>query len=374
MTSPSSNRIAHIDSIRGIAALLVAIRHFSDGYVKLRPAAHAENTFLYTLATQLEFGQMGVIAFFAISGFVICPTLKGARSGGARKFAISRFFRLYPAFWMSILLILSTRHFLHGISYGMPQILGNLTMLYSFFNVEALQGLYWTLEVELIFYLLCLALFLCGGLHKPLTLILVGLALMAVSQWILNRDDVVREIQQAMGGTWAHLPLNLAIMVWGGVFRMWYDERERTCAVGPFQIPILVLVLVLLCAILWRPIISIYVFITLQKFGEIHYMVPYFLGLGMFIAGAVYIKLNNRLLVWLGTISFSLYLLHPIAYGLVALMINPKHLALGNLHLARFVSLSILLSIVLAALGYYCVEKPAIKVGRSVQRRMVSAT
>jgi peptidoglycan/LPS O-acetylase OafA/YrhL len=367
LNAAKSSRMGHIDSIRGIAAMLVAIRHFSDGYVVTMPAAKANETFLYKIATQLEFGLLGVIAFFAISGFVICPTLRGLKYDGARKFLISRFFRLYPAFWMSILLVLLTRHYLHGIDHDLPQVLGNLTMLYSFFHVEPIQGLYWTLEVELIFYLLCLTLLLCGWLHKPLILFSVGMGLMAVSQWVLNRDDVVREIQLAMGPTWAHLPLNLAIMCWGGLFRIWYDDRKRTCAIGSYKLPILILLIALLSAILWRPTIAIYTFYSLGNIDQIHFMIPYFLGLGLFIAGAIYIKLNNRFLVWLGTISFSLYLLHPIAYGFVGLAIKPRYLNLENLHLITFASICMVVAIIIAALGYYCVEKPAIKIGRYLQ-------
>jgi peptidoglycan/LPS O-acetylase OafA/YrhL len=359
--------LGHIDSIRGVAALLVAIRHFADGYVRIRPAANADDTFFYTVASQLEFGLLGVIAFFAISGFVICPSLRGERYEGTRKFLIGRFFRLYPAFWMSVLLILSTRYLVYGLHYGLPQILGNLTMLYSFFQVEPLQGLYWTLEVEAIFYLLCLTLFLSGWLHKPLILFSVGMGLIAVSQWILNRDDVVSEIQHALGGTWAHLPLNLAIMFWGGLFRMWYDDRAKKFTLGSHQIPILLLVCILLFAILWRPSVATYTFITMDMFSEIHSMLPYFFGLGLFVSGALYLKLNNPFLVWLGTISFSVYLLHPIAYGFVGLMIGPKYLDQGNIQLSAFLVASLVVSVLLAALCYYCIEKPAIKIGRHFQ-------
>ncbi len=247
--------MGHIDSIRGIAALLVAFMHFSDGFVMI-PAVKANGTFLYDIAFQLGFGHLGVIAFFAISGFVICPTLKGGKYDGARKFLISRFFRLYPAFWMSIVLILGKAYLWDGVTYDLSQVFGNIVMLYSFFNVEPLQGLYWTLEVELIFYFLCLSLFLCGWLHKPLVLFFIGIILMAVSQWILKRADIVREIELSLGETWIYLPWNLAIMFWGGLFRIWYDSRKQTCSLISFQIPIVVLVVVLLSAILWRPTVA----------------------------------------------------------------------------------------------------------------------
>ncbi len=370
MNASNANRMSHIDSIRGIAALLVAFMHFSHGFVMI-PAVKANGTFLYDIAFQLQFGHLGVIAFFAISGFVICPTLKGGKYDGARKFLISRFFRLYPAFWMSIVLILGKAYLWDGMTYDLSQILGNIVMLYSFFHVEPLQGLYWTLEVELIFYFLCLSLFLCGWLHRPLVLFFVGLILMAVSQWIFSREDIVRDIEHSLGGAWIYLPWNLAIMLWGGLFRFWYDSRKQTCSLIYFQIRIDVLVTILLFAILWRPAIVISTWIVQGKYDHIHKMLPYFLGLGLFIVGTVYIKLHNRFLVWLGTISYSLYLLHPMASVFVTKMVWTQFHNWKDLHLSSLIFVCLLLSILLAGLVYHCIEKPAIKLGRYLQNRQV---
>jgi peptidoglycan/LPS O-acetylase OafA/YrhL len=242
-------------------------------------------------------------------------------------------------------------------------------MLYSLFRVEPLQGLYWTLEVELIFYFLCLSLFLCGWLHKPVILFIVGMVLITVSQWIFKRDDIVRELEHALGGTWPYLPWNIAIMLWGGLFRIWYDDNKQTCALGSYQIPIVVLVAALLLAILWRPLVVTSTWIAQGKFDDFHQMVPYFLGLALFIVGALYIKVNNRFLVWLGTISYSLYLLHPIAYGFVRMLIRTTFPQWDKFHLSVYLLVSTLVAILLAGLVYHCIEKPAIKIGRYLQNR-----
>jgi peptidoglycan/LPS O-acetylase OafA/YrhL len=358
--------MGHIDSIRGIAALLVAFLHISQGYLEI-PAVKAQGTFLYEIAYQLDFGRIGVVAFFAISGFVICPSLKGRKYDGTRKFLISRFFRLFPAFWMSIVLTLWTRYSWNGLPVDWPQVLGNIPMLYSLFHVEPLQGLYWTLEVELIFYLLCLTLFMCGWLHKPVILCFLGLVLMAASEWIFSRPDIKSEITRAFHIQWMFMPWNLAIMFWGGLFRIWYNDRVRRCLLFSVSVPVFALVLALLVAILWSPIILTCTWILQGKLWALHEMVPYFFGMGLFITGALYIKLNNRFLVWLGTISYSLYLLHPIAYGFVLMLVNTKFPDWGNLHLSVYIFVSIVVSILLAGLVYYCIERPAIKLGRYLQ-------
>jgi peptidoglycan/LPS O-acetylase OafA/YrhL len=367
--------MGHIDSIRGIAALLVVYAHSTLTYSRI-PAVEAHGTFLYTIAYELGFGRAGVIAFFAISGFVICPSLKGGQYDGARKFLISRFFRLFPAFWMSMVLALLANFLGYRQTIQIPQVLGNIPMLYTAFHVYPLQGLYWTLEVELIFYFLCLTLFLCGALHKPIILFIIGLVLMAASQWIFSRPDIVIAIRDATGGSgislWPYMPWNLAIMFWGGLFRIWYDDREKTCSFGPYEVPIGVLVSVLLFAILWRAFSLTSFWVVQEKFGELHNTVPYFLGLGIFMVGALYIKLNNRFFVWLGTVSYSLYLFHFSVVILLKWLIRTKFPDWGNLHLGVYLLVCMLLSILLAGLVYHCIEKPAIELGRFIQNRKIS--
>lgn len=368
MAVTKRHRMGHIDSIRGVAALMVALLHFSDQFAP-RIAAGLPGEFLYDVVHQLDFGKAGVLAFFAISGFVICPSLKGSQREGSRKFLISRFFRLYPAFWASIVLLFVIQVLWHGQAWEARQVLGNITMVYSLFQVEPLQGLYWTLEVELVFYMLCLALFLLGLLHKPIVLFVVGSLLMAASEWILNRPEVTAAITDVFSIAWPQLPWNIAIMLWGGLFRMWYDDRQRMVGIGPAKVPIVVLVAALLLAILWRPLVLCSHWLSTQQYENLHFMVPYFVGLGLFITGALWVRLEHGLFVWLGTISYSLYLFHPIALGLMRRMVGANFPALLDIHLGFSIALGVLGSILLAGLVYYCVEKPAISIGRYLQNR-----
>jgi peptidoglycan/LPS O-acetylase OafA/YrhL len=190
---------------------------------------------------------------------------------------------------------------------------------------------------------------------------------MATSEWIFSRPDIKSEIARVFNIQWMFMPWNLAIMFWGGLFRIWYDDRLRRCLIVSRSVPIAALVLALLLAILWSPIVLTATWIVQGKLWALHEMVPYFFGMCLFIVGALYIKLNNRFLVWLGTISYSLYLLHPIAYGFVWMLVNIKFPDWGNLHLSVYIFVSIVVSILLAGLVYYCIERPAIKLGRYLQ-------
>lgn len=362
-------RIGHIDSIRGIAALLVVYMHTTSLFMWF-PEVKAQGTFLADLAAVFDFGRIGVLTFFAISGFVICPSLKGDRRIGTRKFLISRFFRLYPAFWFSIILALLVMFVWRGRAIDLGQVLGNSFMLYSAFQVEPLQGLYWTLEVELVFYMLCLCLFLSGVLQKPAFLFLIGILLMAVQTLIFANPELATNISDTLSDHWKRMPWHLSIMFWGGLFRVWYENRDAAYRFFGLHVPVVALVVILAGLILLRPVLQVERAVEngapLMKILE---HMPYIFGIGLFVIGALYIKLNNPVMVWLGTISYSLYLLHPVAGRTLAWSIRKYFPQWADMHLSVYLIVSVALTILLAAIAYYFVEKPAIAYGRSLQRR-----
>ena len=93
----ASGRYDHIDALRAIAALLVVWRHAEGILLVDRTTEFAKLVFSF-----IDPGRAGVVLFFAISGFVIPSSLRGKLTDGTRNFVIRRFFRLYPAYWLSI--------------------------------------------------------------------------------------------------------------------------------------------------------------------------------------------------------------------------------------------------------------------------------
>jgi peptidoglycan/LPS O-acetylase OafA/YrhL len=156
------NRVYDIDLLRFLAALSVVIFHYAfRGY-----AADGLSLMPYPLlAPAAKYGYLGVQLFFLISGFVI---VMSASAGGVKRFLISRAVRLYPAFWACCTTTFLLTFVIGGDGYSVSvgQYLVNLTMLSGFVGVASVDGVYWSLFVELKFYALVAVLCLCNKVDR----------------------------------------------------------------------------------------------------------------------------------------------------------------------------------------------------------------
>ncbi len=217
------NRLGHIDALRGFAALLVVWQHTAEIFVRL-PGVAERGTLLADVSSSVDFGRIGIICFFLISGFVIPFSLKPDSTQPVRNFAIRRFCRLFPVYWLSVALI-----FLLGPLWGQSsdtgQLWANITMLQTFFGEQHMQGLYWTLQVELVFYLLCAVAFHFGILRNPKALFIICLT-------VFTGFVVVQGYGWSIGGftprykELSYIPYLLSIMFLGSIFRHLYDQEK----------------------------------------------------------------------------------------------------------------------------------------------------
>jgi peptidoglycan/LPS O-acetylase OafA/YrhL len=142
--------------LRFIAASAVVVYHFT-----YRPMIHGkvdEHAFGW-LQSLTRYGYLGVSLFFMISGFVILWSSQ-ARSPG--EFVVSRISRLYPSFWVSVTLTTLVVTFWGVDHIGARTFLANLTMVPQAAHADYIDGVYWTLFVELKFYFLVFVVLLTG--------------------------------------------------------------------------------------------------------------------------------------------------------------------------------------------------------------------
>ncbi len=155
-------RLVELDVLRFVAAFAVMSFHYMAASKSLwgdYPTALFASVNRVTVL-----GILGVELFFLISGFVILMSVWGHTVG---EFAVSRVSRLYPAYWFSVILIfiLYTFSGVRGFDPELPlrDYLINLTMLQGGLGIGHAGGVFWSLWVELRFYVL-IALFSLAGI------------------------------------------------------------------------------------------------------------------------------------------------------------------------------------------------------------------
>ena len=178
MQAVSDDRLQEIDLLRFLAALAVVFYH----YTFLANTGHGLVVGAWPeLAVYSRYGYLGVELFFMISGFVILLSAQG-RSTGA--FVRSRIIRLYPAYWLGVTLTAIVLAFWgegrQTVTIG--QYLANLTMLQKFVGIRHIDGVYWTLVVEMKFYLLVWLLLRTGAMTRLRLWLWLWLAGAAVAQ------------------------------------------------------------------------------------------------------------------------------------------------------------------------------------------------
>lgn len=287
-----SQRLFQLDAMRGIAALMVVVYHFTTHYGELY--THPGGApFLFNA------GHYGVQFFFLISGFVIHRTL--IRTTDVRQFAISRIARLYPPYWVAVALTSAIVGIfgLPGREVSLSDAFINLSMIQSWFGIRHVDGVYWTLTLELSFYVLMALVFLSGRLGS---IPAIG------GVWILVATiyGIVEKIAPGLT-PW---PLKLALLLDNGnlflagiIFSLIHRQGRSTFP----------MTLLLSC-------IGLEFLIHGPKSGlvAITFMLFFHFSLADQRLGKL---LNNKFLLFLGSISYSLYLVHQnIGFVLIQLL------------------------------------------------------
>ena len=151
-------RILELDALRAMAAINLMLFHFTHVYsVK----------FGYTspLGFEWPYGAYGVEMFFILSGYVNSMSL--LRRGKPVDFVAARMIRIIPIFLMAIvanLWILSLAPMNENVSSA--QFLANMTLMPRVLGYECVDPVMWTLQIEMMFYVTLVTLFLIGGLKR----------------------------------------------------------------------------------------------------------------------------------------------------------------------------------------------------------------
>jgi peptidoglycan/LPS O-acetylase OafA/YrhL len=147
-------RLLALDGLRLVAALMVCLYHYTGRGGTVSASWHANPAHVFpVLSRAAVYGNLGVQFFFVISGFVICMSSWGRTLGD---FFRSRVARLYPAYWVALLLVTAASLALPAVvrPVRLDEFLVNLTMLQQPMGATRVLGVCWTLWVEVRFYVL----------------------------------------------------------------------------------------------------------------------------------------------------------------------------------------------------------------------------
>ncbi len=329
-------RLLSLDVLRDISAIFVFLFHC----IIIKPGWE-ENP--------LKFGVAGVDLFFMISGFVILHTISHTNS--LRTFIVNRFTRLYPAYWVAVLftatiiLYQSRGHFPADF---LKTCFANLTMVQHTLGFAHLDQQYWTLEVELFFYILVGSVFACGLLHRIAE---IGIVLIAMSSAVVLLEVFPKETVEDYEMV-TRLPIFLSGML---IYRM---RKE-----GPSRWLIASLVFSVACAV-----------VLFDAGGRSRFYISrfeYALELAVFVS-IFFLAVSGRLnflnirpLIFLGKISYCLYLFHQ--YVSTRFLI-PQFESRG-IATPIAIGLSLLCCIMIAWIATRFIEEPVV---RFIRNRMAT--
>jgi peptidoglycan/LPS O-acetylase OafA/YrhL/cation transport regulator ChaB len=168
VTARGESRLLGLDGLRFAAAVAVLLHHYVSRW-SLVWGSPPEEVFP-TLSGVLAYAAIGPEQFFVISGFVILMTAWGR---SVPEVLASRLARLYPAYWAAVVLtsLLLLVFWPDGKPISVGEAAVNLTMFQSLFDIRHVDGVYWTLWVELRFYLLVLVLTAFGWTRRRVLLV-----------------------------------------------------------------------------------------------------------------------------------------------------------------------------------------------------------
>ncbi|MDK2632837.1 acyltransferase [Pantoea stewartii subsp. indologenes] len=344
-------KIVSIQYLRGLAALLVVLAHNSS--------------LLEGHWTRHIPGALGVDVFFIISGFIM-TFITHQFNEAPTSFMVKRFFRIWPVFfvvWLLSFAVVYHDRSLHDMSCALYFCLQDYSSAGPTFGFSAL-GPPWTLSYEILFYAVFTVAMCINYRYRSYLCALIFIVSSVGFQLYYNGSfDFSSQVSPHLTVThwwqaWIKLISNTICMefILGMLLAELLVKRKlpeldnrmrRLLQAG--------LVLAVITALITGP----------QPFG---------LHGGFWLAAAIMTMTvmlsyradtgHNRTLIFLGDISYSLYLIH---YPLMVLLMNSLADKAWTDNLMIFV-LSVSASVALASVMFFYIEKPAIKAGKRVAR------
>ena len=314
--------------LRGIAALAVTIFHFTSGL-----------STTFWLGKVGRFGFVGVEMFFIISGFVI-PYALYKRSYVLKdwsNFLLRRVIRIEPPYLVCIILtillnLLSTLSPLYkggAFQLNISSILLHIGYLVPFFKETWLSPVFWTLAIEFQFYILAALIFPLIVSKKNYLKILI-LVIFLSSYCLIPSGNFIFHYSSffVLGIVLFYQKCN-------------FLKKEYAHVIN-----------VALLALIYYQFSTVILIASLITSGAITFLTNW----------------ENKGLLFLGTISYSLYLIHvPVGGRIINLA---KNFITSNNGSALIILVALMVTLVTSYIFYRIVELPSLKLERTLAKKV----
>lgn len=316
-------RIGSLDTLRGVAIIAVLCSHLL-GTLKFGDAADE---------ALIGFGRGGVTLFFLLSGYLI---FRNVQVQSFSTFLSRRFFKLMPAYWLNIIVILladlTIGTFTH---FPAKSYVAGLLAVTDVLGIQAVSGVFWTLLIEIKFYIFIAIQYALLG-RRHLRSIFAALVTFAV-------------LVAAVRGRGSQLLAYFPVFYLGIEIRLAEEERWSRPA------------LLRLGAVMTALAASLLFCLDQLQLASSAYLVA---STFLFVIALRY-DISNRLIGFLGKTSYSNYLFHSLAAGSVFSIFGMHQ---GLAAISEIVGAFLAASAVAVVL-YHAVEVPMVDLGRCLEVR-----
>ncbi len=292
VAAPAVARVYGFDALRVLATFIIIIYHFTTHYDQTY--GHLGNI----LGTPRL--NIGVPTFLILSGFLNVMIME--RTTSVMDWCVGKFVRLYPVYWVSCLITFSavTYFMLPGREVTPKVALINLSMIQMLLDTPHIDGVYWTLQVVLFFYIL-LGLIAAARLKQFLMPIFMGLTALNIGGLNFNMFEGLSP--ETIRITHSVLVLKYACFFMVGM--VIYKMRTR------FRI--------------WHLAGAVLFFVdiyTSPRWGKFNAL--YALPVIVFLVARFKVPgIDNRVFKFFATISYALYLIHQnVGFIVIRLVYN----------------------------------------------------
>ena len=362
-----------LDALRGIAALMVVVNHF----ILVGPLWWIPRSPLRVLAL----GHEAVILFFILSGFVLTLQLISDRRISYRDYAIRRICRIYLPYLAVLFTAFSIVNLINiepvkwagswfndiwTGSFSGREMLDHLLFIGEY-KANRVLPVIWSLIYEMRISLMMPLVVYCVSRFSARTCLAAALCISVVSFVFAMGRNTDETSSPSFSGDWAMTAHFLGMFIVGATlafhrvrWQQWLDKRGRT---------MLVLAASLTLYFLSRLVLSI----TSGAIGQYIFDWCVVAGAAGMVCTAIVSRrftlvLAKRPIVFLGTISYSLYLTHTVV------LLTVIHLMPASGSPWHSIVTAAVLVIPVAAVTHFVVERPSILLGKFLTGRSVTAS